>query len=732
MMDEEEYVDSGAAAQQAPEKPEPQGPSLEAQRNQLDAAAMTSGAMPSGWAAQGYSAEFAKRLDDENERVRKEMFADNPKGFENYLGYARFAQAAQLEGAMRYEAAQLRHAATEESQAMAADMLVQARRTVSEQGMAGQTEKWAAIEAAQKDRSALDEKATRRASDLAAAAGKGPAGDSAREAIAAGLQAAKAEHERQYAARTGAAESAWEANSDRLYAHIGESMNRLYAQVERNAVNNGDTPLVAKAKAEQAVRAAAVGLLNGMVEDGNHDLFKRWRDKLGAVKTQDIADDGAGNATVVDAPMRRWCLLHEDLNKADEKYNEALYRAQRRQRLLSQADDTRQIGYVESLRSKASRILHNPVMSADDDGVVNQILDGLDSVVNMQGASEKAITRARSAIEHILSERDARAQRETRVAAKISKMRTKEEAERLYDQLVAAGDVTRSVMLVTVNNDGGEECREVTADIRHLKRYVINEARESGLLTGQVWSDRLRELDETTEQDLKEQFDALAAVRSSLNLHVVTKDEDSDTAKSGFTKKKALERKDAFDALIELDRKAGAYVTKNKNATWRWNDSGGVGHDLTADQVNMLFNKAAEFQRLHKDAKTSDLVEFMTRTLAESVRDADIERYSDKSGWSNFMGLGKAWDYVSGGGKMRTATRDIGAAATIVASQMLGDANTVRGFNQAMAGSSRVVIDAEEMQQTRDDFKRRVEFRRSQLEARAKELKEKRNGGQAK
>lgn len=710
-MEESEYVDQGAAAGAGSQlKTADDTVSLESQQAQLEAAQRTSGSMPTGWAAKGYSKDYAEILDAENEKVRREWFQDNPKGYEQWLVYARFTQAARLEGAMRYEAAQLRHAATVEADAQAANLVTQTRRTVSEQGMAAQAEKWAAIEAAQREKADSDAKAKLTFEEAESKIGTGADADFARTVNKKNLEISMAETEKKYAEVMKGADATWVTNSERLFAHVDESMKKLYGDVVQNAVNNGASPFVAKAKAEAAVRSAAVGLLSGMVEDGNHELFDRWAKRLAATEIIADEDDGKGGKVVVNEPMRRWCLGRGDIKKAQDALLNEIASRQRRQKLLAEAYDTKASNYVESLRVAGSQIMSKASITADDDSAVDKIITGLNKVVTDPGTSKAVAKSAREAIEHLLSKRDARGQRETRIAAKVARMKTEQDAVDLMRELDGAGSVTRTVVLL--GGDGErDKAKEVSADIRHVKRYVIQSAQAKGFLKGASWSARLRQLDETTQEDVDEQSKAFDAVRKSLGLHVLTKDEDSDRALSGFRKRKDAKQGDAFSEMLQIDESAGRYVTKNRNATWRWTDSDGVGYDLSADAVNALLSRAADFQRLHADAKTADLVEFMTRTLRDAARDADIEDYT------------KWWDF-SGRRKMRgnrASSADIDTAARIVRSQMLNDGNSASGVFASFERSGSVVVDSASVRKLRGEIRARDDAERREL----KELREK-------
>lgn len=717
MYEEEVYSEKTERPAEAPagavriDEPNESPPtSIESQRIQLESAQNTAGALPQGWAAKGYAKGISEELDRQNEEVRRKKYADNPKGYKNYLMYARFSQSAYLEGAMRYEAAQLQHAATVEADALAADIVSQTRRTVSEWGAVGQIEKWAAIEEAQRNKADVDASSERTAEEAAAIAGDGEDGDVARKGVESALAASKAETTKSYANSVSGAQSRWEYASDRMFVHVGENMKRLYGMVERNAVNAGASPLVAKARAEAAVRAASFGVMAGMIEDGNHEMFERWLGKLGSADTVEAEVDGDGRSTVVNAPMRRWCLGRNDLKKLSDTFLDSLARDARRRKLLAREESAKEMNEIQLLRAKGSLILSNPSYSSKDDDAVEAIIKYLMS--RIPNASEKGGAACREAVEHLLSVRGSRERREERVATKVAKMRTEEEAVALVREIEAAIDTTRSVFLLS--DDGS--ARESSADARHILKRVIVEAQDKGFLKGKSWNDRLAALDETTQKDFDEQRDAFASVRKALNLHILTEDEDRERAASGFKKRNGMRRIDAFDDLVQIDSKTGAYCTKNANATWRWVDSDGIGYDLTSGDVNALLGKAAEFQRLHKDAKTADLVDFMTETLREGARDAVVERYSDgMTGW--------IWDRLTGTRHMRARSAPLGYSADRVLSAMLNDGNTVRGFNAAISASSGMVVNSSDVAMIRKGIKADIDRQIKELEARKKAAK---------
>ena len=69
---------------------------------------------PTGWAAAGYTARMAERIDNGNEEIRERYYKNNPTGYRNYLEFAKRRQAAELATAADYEAANLRHARQED------------------------------------------------------------------------------------------------------------------------------------------------------------------------------------------------------------------------------------------------------------------------------------------------------------------------------------------------------------------------------------------------------------------------------------------------------------------------------------------------------------------------------------------------------------------------------------------------------------------------------------------
>ena len=683
-------------------------PPLEDQQTELNAAQRSVGAKPQGFDARGYAEGVARNIDAANEKARQKFFKDNQKGYERFLGFCSYRDAAEIETAMKYEAAQLRHAATAQEQQAAADIVTNLVKLNSENAAAGQVRKWAAVESAQATKQALDGQAERNAGEAKVGLDKlGDAGKTAAAVVDGGVESFKASTYADYASAAAGADEEWERGCESLYNFNANELARFRDRVVKMSLNSGDPLNVASAKADMAVRQAAVGILNGLLANGNHDVFSRWMHRLNGTSISEEVEDGAGGVAVKYDAMKRWCLGGGDLKGLADAYIEAKMRERRIAKLEADNGESDMIKWIEGVRARAGRLFGGQVGPAEQKAL-NGAMDELQRHITSGDATDKSATRAREAIEHIQSKLESRMKSEERIQTKVAKMESKNDFIRVWNELESAEDSTKSVVLLTGSGDS-ERAIEVSGDIRHVKSYLLDQAFKYGLASGQAWTDEKKALEKATDEDLREQRDAFSALRDELGLQVITPDKDSDMATAGARNKKTMRKAGAYDELLEIDDRLGSYVSKNKNLMWRWKKDG-VWVTLTSDDINTLLTKSAAFQRKHKDAKTEDIVRFGVALLDSAASIHQTEKIIN-----GFADTLSSWTHI-GNLEYRSDSESLGKMADGIIDTMVGE-NSASAFSRQLLSAKRVIVDQDDVNAWSDAVKAAVDSdRKARLE----------------
>ena len=638
-------VDPGVTAAEEANGDDGFSPSLEAQETELRAAQRSASALPQGEDAMGHAKRVADAWDKANEAERQRHYKNDPKGYKRFLGRMAFRQSADIEAAMRYEAAQLKHASNARSSQEAADIISNLGKLNTDYPCAGQTQKMATLEDAQSAKQALDRQAEMQAQEAKSSLDTGTsAGKTAAAAVDEGVKAFKASTFAEYASKAAGAENEWERGCQSLFNFNAKELGRFHERIVQMAMNNGDPSNVARAKADEATRKAAVGILNGLISNGNHDVFSRWMHTLNGTKISDELDDGQGGRVIRFDAMKRWCLGADDLKSLAEAYLKAKAKEQKIAAAETANARTAGIIQVNSIRVAGNRACYSAKLDAQTVSDYENSVAALENIAQT-ASDDKVSNAAREASEHLRSLWASRGRTEEKVATQVGRLNDQKEFEEYWDWLCAQGEKDIRVSLV----DGSGKSEDIMADVSLVKYKALSEAIGKGLCTGKhgtsgkLWSEMLTELEKGHGVDVEEQASAVDSLRTKLRVSVVTADDKDlgDAYRAGWGKDRKKIGKDPyrFDSPFGHDDNGSPTMDRSKRfQTLRWTGTDGVERIAPWSAFDKAVNAIITAQKITPGIAQDKLVQMAERMLMSGAVDSATREFS--TGWFSSRKIG--------------------------------------------------------------------------------------------
>ena len=624
--------------------------SYDAQQAQIAHMQYALNGKPVGWGAKGFAAETAAGIDKANEEVRKLFYKGNPDGYRRFLNKKLQKDAAHLEAAAEYERANLAHAMMEDIKNKPELIVTELKDLNNLYVAAHKLNQAATLEKAQTDRSdganlvtsasmsigeLLDEQ-SRNAVD-----GDKDVLQSVKEQILDEQTNGLLKIEQDYASQT---ENANRQMNDKiwiLFRHNQKRLQEAYDDTEKLALANGYGPLAARAAAQSAVRKAAIGVMDSLVESGSYQVYEMWSEQMKRLHMSEIDRDEKGNVKYVsfDA-MRKWCLNPEDIAGLDDKFRKKIDYELRLKKAEEKKNDEDALMGIDALETSGRAIAVKGKLDPQEMQNLEAVRTRLSQIVSGGGSSKvtgAALTALKS-LDAYREHRESVADAVEKELEKQNKIKSQEEFNREWDVVVNAEKDETAIYALSNNGEVRNGAKGRIVDARVLKMTMIRWAKRNGLCQGQTndgrgWNEVLAELQKNygaSPEDLAEQSKAYDILKTTIGLTVA----DEHSAKlidksvgnnSGKTKPIEIEWTDTgYNGKIyhhlEKENEVGFKATIN-----------GADVLLTGRQMNELMEGAARFQKQHVNAKSEDLAAFMKTALEESVRTA-----AQKNQWHLF------------------------------------------------------------------------------------------------